>query len=150
MKASFKIEGLAELDRAFGELKQTTAKGVLRRTGRQALEPFDAAWRSRAPVEEGGLKESGGIGSKLSRSQRKAHERESFVEVFAGPGPHPKAVQQEFGNRNHAPHPFVRPAWEQTRGEVLDRVKTGLAEELRKTAERAARKAARLARKGGG
>lgn len=149
MAAAFKVEGLVELDQALGELASIgQAKGVLRRVGRSALEPFDQAWRDKAPREEGHLAESGGIGSKLSRSQRKAHERTSTVEVFAGPGGHPSAVQQEFGNENHAAQPFVRPAWDETQDEVLNRVGEGLGTEIAKTAARNARKAARLLAKG--
>jgi hypothetical protein len=84
VKLTVKVEGLRELDAGLGELKKTTAKGVLRRTGKAALEPFDQAWRELAPHLTGALQRSGGVGSKLSKSQRAAVERESFVEVFAG------------------------------------------------------------------
>lgn len=145
MKVSVKVEGLAELDAKLGQLKIGAAKGVLRRVGRDSLAVFDEAWRQNAPVLSGALGDSGSIGSKLTRSQRKANERESFVEVFAGPGPHPQAIQQEFGNANHPAQPFVRPAWEQTRDQVLDRVAQGLGAEIERTAARAAKRAARAA-----
>jgi HK97 gp10 family phage protein len=137
------IEGLADLDRALGKLSPAAAKGVLRRVGRQALQPFDEAWRAKAPHLTGQLGESGSVGSKLTRSQRKEHERESTVEVFAGPGPQPQAVQQEFGNANHAAQPFVRPAWDQTKDRTLEIVKDQLGVEIEKAAKRAARKAAK-------
>lgn len=148
MKVTVRIDGLRELDAQLGQFKASAAKGVLRRVGRQALEVFDDAWRAKAPHLSGALAKSGSVGSKLTRTQRKAHERESFVEVFAGPGPMPQAVQQEFGNAHNRPQPFVRPAWDETRDKVLDGVKDGLAAEIEKTARRAARKAARLAAKG--
>lgn len=149
MAGAFKVEGLVELDQALGELASIgQAKGVLRRVGREALVPFDESWRAKAPREEGHLAESGGVGSKLTRSQRKAHRRTSTVEVFAGPGGHPSAVQQEFGNENHAAQPYVRPAWDETQEQVLDRVADGLGTEIAKVAARNARKAARLAAKG--
>lgn len=144
MSGAIKVEGLADLDRALGELTLGQAKGVLRRIGRRALEPFDTAWREKAPRDDGHLAESGGVGSKLSRSQRRAHDRQSTVEIFAGPGPHPSAVQQEFGNENHAAQPFVRPAWDETQDQALDIVAQDLGEEITKTAARAARRAARL------
>lgn len=143
MKTTFKIDGLAELDAALGELTQSAAKGVLRRVGRQALAPVDTAWREKAPRLTGALAKSGSVGSKLTRSQRKALERESFVEVFAGPGPDPAAIQDEFGNAHQAPQPFLRPAWEENKGEVLEIVKRNLGAEIDKAAQRAARKAAR-------
>lgn len=133
----------AGFDQALGQLKESTAKNVLRRTGRKALEPFDQAWRDRAPHLTGALEESGGVGSNLTRSQRKEHERESFVEVFAGPGPNPQGVQQEFGNLNHPPQPFMRPAWEATKEQVLQGVIDNLGTEIMASAKRAAAKAAR-------
>lgn len=148
MSKIVEVKGLRELDQALGELSFSQAKGVLRRVGRRALEPFDAAWREKAPREEGHLAESGGVGSKLTRSQRRARERESTVEVFAGPGPDPAAVQQEFGNAHHPAQPFARPAWDETQGQALDIVASDLGEEIQKTAQRAARRAARLAAKG--
>lgn len=145
MASAFKIEGLMELDQALGDLAGIgQAKGVLRKVGREALEPFDQAWRANAPREDGHLAMSGGIGSKLTRSQRKAHRRTSTVEVFAGPGGHPSAVQQEFGNENHPAQPYVRPAWDQTAEVTLDRVAQGLGVEIERVAARNARKAARL------
>lgn len=143
MKLKVKVEGLADLDAKLADLGVSTGKNVLRRTGRYALEVFDEAWRSRAPRLTGALEESGGVGSKLTRSQRKARERESFVEVFAGPGPNPQAVQQEFGNANQPAQPFARPAWDATKDQVLERVKDQLAVEVDRAARRKARKEAK-------
>lgn len=145
MAVTVKVEGLAALDAKLGQLKASTAKGVLRRVGKAALKPFDEAWRAQAPRLTGQLERSGGIGSKLSKSQRQAHERDSFVEVFAGPGPLPQAIVQEFGGADHPPQPFVRPAWDQTKDQVLEGVKTHLGAEIAKTAARAAKKATKLA-----
>lgn len=140
-----KVEGLRDLDAALGELPKSTAKNVLRRVGRKALEPFDESWRSKAPHLTGALEESGGVGSKLTRSQRKATERENFVEVFAGPGAHPQATLQEFGTAQHPPQPFARPAWDESKGDALEIVKTELGTEISKAAKRLARKAAKAA-----
>jgi hypothetical protein len=41
----------------------------------------------------------------------------------------------------------MRPAWDQTKGETLEIVKTGLWSEIDKAAKRLARKTAKLARK---
>lgn len=156
------VTGLKELDEALAQFTEATQKNILRRVGREALIPFDQAWRSLAPVDENPpardeegrpyvhLKDSGGIGSKLSKRQRRLWRRRDDVEVFAGPGADAKGVQQEFGNSHNAPQPFVRPAWDQTKNEVLERVKTGLGAEIDKVAQRAARKAQRLAARSGG
>jgi HK97 gp10 family phage protein len=148
VKTTVSIQGLRELDEALGQLSPAAGKGVLRRVGRAALEPFDQAWRRKAPHLTGQLAESGSVGSKLSRGQRKEHERGSSVEVFAGPGPNPQAITQEFGTKDHAAQPFARPAWDQTKDQTLEIVATQLGEEIQKAAQRAARKAARLAAKG--
>jgi HK97 gp10 family phage protein len=151
VKVTVRVEGLSDLDAALGQMKVSTAKGVLRRVGRAALQPFDEAWRPNAPVDPHAdgphLKDSGGVGSKLTRSQRKSRERESFVEIFAGPGGHPKAQQQEFGNARHPAQPFIRPAWDATKDRVLDLVRILLGAEIERTAARAAKRAARAAQR---
>ena len=130
----FKVEGLKELDKALDELRPAAAKGVLRRVGRRGLEPMDAAWRSKAPHLSWDLEQSGDVGSNINR---RGYRRESDVEVFAGPGVNPQAVQQEFGNRNHPPQPFMRPAWEETHEPALQIVKDELGGEIEKSAARA-------------
>ena len=145
MKTTMTVEGLRELDAALGQLTFSAAKGVLRRVGRKALQPFDDAWRDKAPHLTGALEESGSVGSKLTRSVRKAVERDSFVEVFAGPGPNPQATLQEFGTFSNAPQPFARPAWEETKDQALKIVSDELGTEIDKAANRAARKAAKAA-----
>lgn len=139
------IEGLAQTLAAFAELKTATQGNVLRRVGRQALAPFDQAWRAKAPHLSGQLEESGSVGSKLSRRQRAAHEKTSNIEVFAGPGANPQAIAQEFGTVTNRPQPYARPAWDETEDQVLDGVKNGLGLEVSKAAGRQARKAAKLA-----
>ena len=67
--------------------------------------------------------------------------------MFAGPD-NPAAVPQEFGTVDQRAQPFARPAWDETQDETFAIVKTDLGAEIDKTAERLARKAARLAAKG--
>lgn len=149
LKTTFKIEGLAELEAKLVALGQSTGKNVMRRALRKAGAITDEAWRARAPHLTGQLEESGGVGSKLTRSQRRARERESSVEVFVGPGPNPQAIAQEFGTFNHPAQPFLRPAWDATQGQVLDAIKVELAAEILKAAKRQASKAAKAAADGG-
>lgn len=147
--AKVRVSGLRELDAALGQLTKATAKGVLRRIGLKALQPFADDMRSQAPDDPktGGndLRSSIGVGTKLSRRQarlnRKA-ESKSFVEVYAGAGPLPQAHLQEFGTVHHPPQPFARPAWEANKRGVLETIKSDLGAEIEKTAKRvAARKA---------
>ncbi len=152
-----KVEGLRELDRALGELPKSTAKAVLRRTLLKAGEPLAQEMRNLAPddPETGGndLKSSIAVGTKLSQRQAKLHRRavkndKAFAEAFVGPGPDPAAWNQEFGNINHGPQSFARPAWDGKQKEVLEVIKTETWTEIDKAAQRLARKAARLAAKG--
>lgn len=152
-KVTVRVEGLKELDAALGELPKATARSVLRRVGIKALKPFDERWRVLAPRDQGNLAESGGIGTKLTRRQASLARKDAkangkdFVEVYAGAND-PSAVQQEFGNENHGPQAFMRPAWDETNRKVLEIVKTDLGGEINKAAKRVAARAARLAAKG--
>lgn len=47
-----------------------------------------------------------------------------------------------------APQPFMRPAWDEKKDEVLELIRTELGDEITKAAARLAKKAARLAAKG--
>jgi hypothetical protein len=143
----FKVEGLKELDKALTELPKATARNVLLRTLKEQGQPIANAGEAYAPRLSGQLAESYTVGTKLSRRQKKLHKKESHVEVFIGPTPHPKSVQTEFGNAHQAPHPHLRPAWDGNVMRVLDGIKNSLAEQIEKARARLARKAAREAAK---
>jgi hypothetical protein len=143
----FKIEGLKELDQALAELPKATARNVLLRTLKEQGQPIADAGEANAPRLSGKLADSYTVGTKLSRRQKKLHKKESMVEVFMGPTPHPKSVQTEFGNAHQAPHPHLRPAWDGNVMRVLDGIKKSLADQIEKARARLARKAARDAAK---
>lgn len=144
MAVTFKIDGLKELDRNLQKLKRATAKNVARKVMKEAGEPIAAAARRNAPIEEGHLRESIDVGTKLTRRQAALHRKMSpdAVEVFVGPND-PAGVQIEFGNERHSAQPFMRPAWDGTKDEALRIVTHRLGPEIDKAAERAARKAAK-------
>jgi HK97 gp10 family phage protein len=143
----FRIEGLKELDQALTELPKATARNVLLRTLKEQGQPIADAGEAYAPRDKGHLADSYTVGTKLSRRQKKLHKKESHVEVFIGPTPHPKSVQTEFGNAHQAPHPHLRPAWDGNVMKVLNGIKNSLAEQIEKARARLARKAAREAAK---
>lgn len=150
---SFKIEGLRELDRALAELPKATGKSVLRRTGLKALEPVAEDYRSRVRVDRGDLRDSIGVGTKLTKRQAALNRKltrntKASVEVFAGAGGLTQAITEEFGTVDQAAHPGLRPAWDANKMGVLETVKDTLAEEIDKATKRLAKKAARLAAKG--
>lgn len=156
MKTTVKIEGLRELDEALGELTKATARNVLRRVGLKALQPVADTARSLAPVDDGHLRDSIGVGTRLTRRQAALHRKalrsgtsqSSFWEGFAGAGGLPQAITQEFGTVSHPPQPFMRPAYDANKNQMLEIVKRDLGEEIQKAAQRQARRAAKLAAKG--
>jgi hypothetical protein len=152
-----KIEGLAALDLALGDLPKATARSVLRRVGIAALAPFVEDVRTLAPVDAdpmntpkrppGTLRDSYHAGTKLNKSQARTARRQgkSSVEVYAGTND-PAGIQTEFGNSHQTAHPHARPAWDGAQKQVLERVKSGLATEIDKAATRLETKARRLAK----
>lgn len=149
MATRVRVEGLKDLEKALSQLTTATAKGVARRVLKMAAEPIAEAGRGNAPLgPTGNLKASYGVGTKLTRRQRKLHKKQSPVEVFAGPND-PAAIQTEFGNDHQAAEPHLRPAWDATKEKALDIVGTELGGEIDKAAQRAAWRAERLARKMG-
>lgn len=143
-----RIEGLKELDKALGELPKATGKNVLRRILRKRAEPIAMDAASKAPVDNADLGNSISFGSRLSRRQRALHRKmmsSSAVEMFVGAGTNPQAITQEFGTWFHDPQPFMRPAWDAHKGQLLDHFAEDLWNEISKSAERLARKRAKAA-----
>lgn len=149
-----KIEGLAGLDNALANLPKATARNVLIRTGKKALEPFIQDVRQLAPVDAnpestpnrppGTLRDSYVIGTKLNKSQAKQVRREgkNFAEAYAGTND-PAGVQTEFGNAHQAPQPHARPAWDGVHQQVLSNVGTLLWDEIWAAAKRLAKRRAK-------
>lgn len=142
-----RVEGLKELERALKQLPQATSKTISRNVLKKAAQPVAEAGRANAPLgPTGNLKGSYGVGTKLTRRQRQLHRKQSPIEVFAGPND-PAAVQTEFGNDHQAAEPHLRPAWDATKMQALDIVKTELAKSIDRTSKRLARRAAKAAGK---
>lgn len=141
-RTTVRVEGLRQVDQALGELGKTTGRNVLRRVGIARMEPLADAMRNRAPVDAGDLKDSIAVSTRNPRKNRK----QSTVEVHAGPGRHPQAHLREFGGDGNPPEPYVRPAWDGGKDELLNGLKDDLWSEISKAAARQAKKAARLAK----
>lgn len=150
MPVTMKIAGLRELDAALGELKKATARSVLVRVGKKALEPMAGAARRLAPDDPatGGsdLKNNIVVGTKLNPRQKRLVKKEpkDFAVVYMGTSD-PAGVPQEFGTVNHGPQPFMRPAFEQEARATIDRVAQGLKPEIDKAAQRARARALKKA-----
>lgn len=147
---TMKIHGLRELDAALGELSKATARNTLIRVGKKALEPMADVARSLAPddPETGGsdLRHSITVGTKLTPRQKGLAKKEpkDFATVYMGSAD-PAAVQQEFGNVNHGPQSFMRPAFQQEAQGTIDRVAAGMKPEIEKSAARARARALKKA-----
>jgi HK97 gp10 family phage protein len=156
--ATVKVEGLRELAATLDQLPKAVARNALRRALIKRGQPLADTMRSLAPDDPrtGGmdLRNSIGVGTKLSPRQAKLHRKENkddkqFAEVFVGAGPVPHAHLQEWGTVFHGPQPFARPAWDQHKDTILEGIKDDLWAEIDKAAKRHAKKLARLAAKGG-
>ena len=146
-----KVEGLAALDFALGQLPKSTARAVLVRTGKKALEPFIEDVRVLAPVDAdpentpkrppGTLRDSYVIGTKLNKSQARQARKEgkNFAEVYAGTND-PAGIQTEFGNAHQAPQPHARPAWDGVQPQVIDTIAELLWDEIYKAQQRLAKR----------
>jgi HK97 gp10 family phage protein len=181
MRATFKIEGLRELDAALGEMSKATARNVLRRVLIKAGQPIASAAAALAPVDTGELAGSIEVSSKIKNTvgnkefsavlasggstadarsalrdaRRAAGGQGSFAEVHVGPVQAKskknaiKRIVQEFGSATQPPQPYMRPAWEAEKDHALEIIKRDLGAEIKRTAERAARRAAAKAAKAG-
>lgn len=166
MTTKIRIDGLRETEAALEALGKSLGKGVLRRVLKSAAQPFDAAWRANAPDDPGtggdDLKSSGGVSTKLNKRQGKLHRKEfrndrASAEMFAGPND-PAAVPTEFGTGERfqrsgksvgsvTPQPFMRPAWDATKGAMPVKIGEDLWDEIERTAARKAKREARAAAK---
>lgn len=149
-REKFKIEGLKEIKVALRQLPNSTAKGVLRRIAKARLKPIAERARQLVPKGSGALRRSIGVSTRLTRRQKAAARRNTDrndIVVYAGAGPDPAAHMVEFGTKKMSPQPYLRPAWDQFRGALMHNLASDLWKEIRKAAERAARKAAKLVSK---
>ena len=155
MSATVRLEGFKELEAELAKLERPAArKASARRALKKAAEPMVGVAQGLAPRGDTlTLAPSISIGTKLSKRQRGLHRKmfrddRAAVEMFVGAGPLSSAHNQEFGNIHHAPQAFMRPAWDQEQGPILDRLKAELWADIRKAVARAERRAARAAAKG--
>jgi HK97 gp10 family phage protein len=131
--AEFKvtIEGGAELEQKLRDETKKLAVRVLRRAGREAGDVWIKAIEARAPELTGFLKTHIEMGTKAKGGD------EGSLTVMVGPDK--KAYYgsfDEFGTRFQPAKPFMRPAFEETKQEVLDVFITDLKDELEKLKER--------------
>lgn len=141
-----KLTGFKELDRALSELPKATARNTLVRALKKAADPVQKAWQDKAPVLTGTLRQSIIVGTRLTKPQARDARRDGkhFAEVHVGTAD-PAGIPQEFGTFKEPAQPSGRPAWEATKDDALRIFGAELGNEIEKSANRLARKAAKAA-----
>lgn len=142
MKASFKVEGLDQLVRKLNKLPDAVGHKIELEVLLDAGELVVERARELVPVDTGNLRQSIAV-SEMVRSGASAGlslREGGHVTVYIGPargGAHDGFYGHmvEFGTHTAAAHPFMRPAWDQTRGAVRDRVATRLASAINRVAK---------------
>lgn len=141
MRTAFKVEGLRDVEQALLGMKSATAKGVVRRALLQTGQIFADDMRPRVDVNRGDLRDSIGVGTKLTRRQSKLNRKGSDLEVYAGAGGLTQAITEEFGTVSQPPDPSARPAWDATQRPMLDALLGFFQGQVAKTAARVRKRA---------
>lgn len=168
MTVVVQVEGLKALDAALAELPKSVAAATLRKTLVKAGEPIAEAARSAAPVDDGTLRDSikvssrvknnvgkaeyaaamrGGLGVAAARQALRDARRlapgKSFAEMYVGPSTGKGAIRyahlQEFGTSKHAAQPYMRPAWDSKKDTALRIIRDELGNQIIAAAKRVGR-----------
>lgn len=131
MKAGLRIEGFDDVDRRLVRLEAMGDIEPLKDIGIEAIGPVAETARGLARRRTGALANSIHAGDRLSPAQAALNRPEpGTVEVYAGPGPLPQAITEEFGTVHEGAHPYMRPAWDSRVSDVQDRLRGGLGKRL--------------------
>ena len=139
-----KLEGGVDMEKLLFQLQKSTPKRVVTKVMVRSLEPMKITAQLLAPIGRT-LRLTEGI--EISKKTRPREQRKSDVEVYCGPTGVSYSIAQEFGTVDHAPQPFMRPAWDQTKTKVLAVFAEEIWDEIYKAIERLERKIARDAAK---
>ncbi len=137
------MEWLIGSEKALGEVgTKATQKNVLTRTLKKAADPTREMASELAPVDTGKLRISIHTGTQLTRRQKSSAYKAGklgVAEVHVGTELS-RGLFQEFGTFKMRPHPFMRPAWDATKDRDLEIIGSELWVEIKKAADRAAKK----------
>lgn len=169
MSVIVSVTGIADLDKALGNLSKATARNVLLRTLTKAAEPIRDEAKRLAPFKTGKLRDSikisarmknkvgnaeysaamrSGLGKEAARSallaaRKAAKGKGSFAEVFIGPAKGRGVIRYahivEFGSVETAMKPYMRPAWDAQKDAALRMIKGELADQIMRAARRVGR-----------
>lgn len=149
MAAPNRAEGFADASRALNALSKTVAKNV----GRRSLMPSAHLLRdtvsSYAPRLSGNLSDSVIVTDKGTKAtaRRKRRAGDSSVEVYVI-AEDPAAVPQEYGTNDMPAQPYFRRAVDAVKARIFDMVGNDLKRLVIDAAQRAAKRAAKIAAKG--
>jgi hypothetical protein len=107
-----RIEGTDDIARKFRAMGEALQRETLVPIMEEHLQPMAEDMRAHAARRTGDMADSVTVGTELSPAQAASNEPIAPVEVYAGPGPFPEAIQEEFGNFRQGPRPFIRPAFD--------------------------------------
>lgn len=140
MQVTTKLFGKKGIERELNKIVKTaTKRTIARKSLKQGGEILADEMFQLAPddplTRDPDIKSEIGVGTKLSKTQRRKIKDPKLVEVFVGVGPdaQKQAIQQEFGNVNHSPQAFARPAWDSKKQKVLQKITVTFSSELGKS-----------------
>lgn len=125
MRIKVRIEGTNDIARKLKAMGKALRRDTLVPIIEERLEPMADDMRAHAARRTGEMANSVTVGTELSPAQAAANVPIAEIEVYAGPGPLPQAIQEEFGNIHEAPRPFIRPAFDNHAKTAM----TGIAED---------------------
>src|SRR3546814_18210250 len=132
-KVTYKMTGLRDLETTLRQIPKAMGRRAGLNALRQGGEPIAKMARDIAPVDEGNLRESIDVSTRLARSQGGDKGALAPVEMYVGPGPHPQAITQALGTFIEAAQTFIRPAWDAHRVHPIDLLGTAQGQEGEKT-----------------
>jgi len=112
MRMKVRIEGTADIARKFRAMGAALQREVLIPIIEERLQPMASDMRAHAKRRSGEMADSVTVGTELSPAQAAINEPIAPIEVYAGPGPLPQAIAEEFGNFHQSPAPFIAPAFD--------------------------------------
>jgi HK97 gp10 family phage protein len=134
MSGTISVTGIGSLQRALNRLPDELQKGGESAALRGGAKPITKAARAKAPQDSGQLRKSIGYNVKTIKGKRtarvgarkgwKAEVTRNGRTVTADPSKYIHLV--ELGTSHSAAQPFIRPAVESTRGEVINAMADGL------------------------
>jgi hypothetical protein len=107
-----RIEGTDKIARKLQAMGEALTRDTLVPIMKERLQPMADDMRAHAARRTGEMANSVTVGTELSPAQAASNEPIAPIEVYAGPGPDPAAIQEEFGNFRQEPNPFIRPAFD--------------------------------------